>query len=351
MTRALLVILLCGCADEKAKLGGETPGPVNVDVSTIGGDITWQVRFDADAEAIGLADCDYSRHYVGTEDRSSPWLCPECEVVFVNDVEMTSGRECYDLISDNSPEIREWLGYGAGTWYRGGALNYRLSNQGSVDIQGSDLTTTYTSEAYEHPDGGTFELVVSGELTLGEDRSDPFHGLTAPPTYDCGWPKADPREFEGEYVFEVGSILPDGVFLDRCEDPVRLHDFKGNYLVISISALDCPPCQDMASEEAAFIAMMRSLGYSVEAITLLAPTLAAPLEFTSRSTLAAWIDEFDLESPVLADRGWGFWMSADALGDGFGYPTTITVRPDLKVIDVRSGFGDWTPWQQIIAED
>lgn len=322
-----------------------------VDVATIDGEITWQVLFDSDAEEAGLADCTYRRTYTGTEDRSSPWLCPECEVTFVADVEIVEGRSCYDLISNYDPEPREWLGYSGGDWFRGGAVNYRLSFQGAVDIEGAAVTTTYASEHYEHPDGGTFQLVVNGDLTLGEDHADPWHGLVPPPAYACGWPTANPPEFKGEYAFEVGRKLPDGVFLDRCEEPVRLHDFNGRYLVIDISALDCPPCQDKARGEHDFVANMAAADINVEVITLLAPSLSAPLDPAEPSVLNSWMLEFGLLSPVLADRGYGYWMGGEALGNDFGYPTSLTVGPDLKIIDIRSGFGGWATWERIISAD
>ena len=38
-----------------------------------------------------------------------------------------------------------------------------------------------------------------------------------------------------------------------CLENLRLHDFSGRWLVIDVSAMDCPPCQDMAAGERAFI--------------------------------------------------------------------------------------------------
>jgi len=58
-----------------------------------------------------------------------------------------------------------------------------------------------------------------------------------------------------------------------------------------------------------------------------------------------------LTSPVLEDRGYGYWMSADLLGDDFGYPTVLTVAPDLTVLDVRSGFGSWATWEGLLLAD
>src|SRR5262245_46892447 len=67
--------------------GGSAPAPER---ATISGDATWQVTFDDAAKAVGATDCSYTRHYEGVEDRSAPWLCPACEVIFHADVQMTS---------------------------------------------------------------------------------------------------------------------------------------------------------------------------------------------------------------------------------------------------------------------
>jgi len=347
---ALLAVAL-GCGEGPIPARGSPDKNAPVDVLTLDGDIAWEVVFDEEAQALGQADCTYARSYTGTEDRSAPWLCPDCETVYVAEVAITSGRDCYDRIADDPPDEREWVGYSGDSWFRSGALNYRLTDQGTVAWDGDALSTSYASESYAHPDGGSFQLIVRGELTRGHDRADPFHGWVAPGSYTCGWPKADPSVYRGDFRFEVGRTLPDGVFGDRCGEPVRLHDFSGRYVILGISALDCPPCQDMAAEEADFVSEMGDRGVEVEVITLLAPSLSAPLDETGIALLNAWIQGFELTSPVLEDRGYGYWMSADLLGDDFGYPTVLTVAPDLTVLDVRSGFGSWATWEGLLLAD
>ncbi|MFT7518009.1 MAG: hypothetical protein ACI9MC_000133, partial [Kiritimatiellia bacterium] len=48
---------------------------------------------------------------------------------------------------------------------------------------------------------------------------------------------------------------------------------------------------------------------------------------------------FGLHGPVLADRGWGYWLGNEALPTGFAYPTWILVSPELEVLDMGAGFG------------
>ena len=348
MKSSLLWLAVLACADSTAR-GRAESGPV--EVATLDGEITWEVDFDAIAEDAGQVDCTYTRTYAGTEDRSAPWLCPDCASIYVADVAVIEGRDCYDLIADNPPEPVEWVGTGEGRWFRTSGLHYRLTEQGAASWDGEALSTSYLSEDYDLPEGGSFTLGVQGALGQGVDVADPFHGWRAPGAYTCGWPKANPPSFDGAYRFEVGRTLPDGVFGDRCGEPVRLHDFRGRYLVLAVSALDCPPCQDMAASEPDFLRDLRARGVEVEVITLLAPSLSAPLDETGIEVLNSWIQGFDLTSPVLADRGYGYWMGVDALGDGFGYPMILTVSPDLKVMDLRSGFGGWSTWEALILEN
>ena len=65
--------------------GGMAPVPTR---ATVSGEITWTVTFDETAKAAGATDCTYTRQYQGVEDRSAPWLCPACEVMFRADVQI-----------------------------------------------------------------------------------------------------------------------------------------------------------------------------------------------------------------------------------------------------------------------
>jgi hypothetical protein len=355
MRSALLcsfLLIACSGVEDKpvpAQLDGSGTGPAGStpgEVLGVDGAVSWSVSFDD-----GRASCDYTRSYSGIEDRSQPWLCPECEVVYKVDVSM-SNQDCYDQIGGGSaPNPTEWLGYGGGVWYRGGAENYLLSEQGTVGVQDGVLTPENTTDWTELDGGGSFKLEVTGALTESVATGDPMHGFTAPASYACGWPKADPAPYTGDHRLLVGATVPDGFFNDTCGEPVRLHDFAGDYLVIDISAVDCPPCQDMAAQEPAFVATMDAAGLPTHVITLLAPSLSDVLSTSSSSVLSDWENTFDLHAPVLADRGWGYWVAGDALGEAFAYPTWIVVGPDLTVLQMGTGFGGWDGIQSIIESD
>jgi peroxiredoxin len=315
------------------------------------GDVTWTVTFDDVAKAAGATDCTYTRHYEGVEDESAKWFCPSCEVIFKSTVEMTQGLDdCFSQVSPDAPPAEEeWIGYGNGTYYRG--LGIRMSEQGTIAVDASTGTITHAVTMLEAPAGGTMEFAITGNLTFGSEEGDPMNGFTPPATYACGWPKADPPAYTGDYTIAVGQTLPDGLFKDRCDETVRLHDLKGAYLIVEMGARDCPPCQAMAGEEEAFIADLAAQGITVYVVTLLAPSLANPLGETTINMLETWTNNYELTSPVLADRGWGLTMFLDVFADQTGYPSMAIVDPDLNVLEIQNGFGSFAEIEALIVAD
>ncbi len=316
---------------------GGAPMPGESERLTITGEMTWNVTFDATAQSAGATDCAYTRSYVGVEDRSRPWLCPACETMFRAEVEMTAGEtDCFSQVSEASPVTEEWIGYGDGVWYRGALLT---SAQGEAVFNGDTIATTNTVPDLEALVGGMMEFGVAGAFKLDVEEGDPFHGFAESATYSCGWPKASPPPYTGDYTIVDGQTVPDGIFRDACGDNVRLHDFKGAYTIIDMSAMDCPPCQAMAGQEEAFVADLAAMGITVHVVTLLAPSLADPLGNTTEAMLNTWINNFDLTSPVLADTAWGLSMFIPVFGpEETGYPSWVLVDPDLNVLESASGF-------------
>lgn len=332
--------------------GSDTGGaPPAAQAATITGNATWSVTFDEAALAAGATNCSYTRHYEAIEDGSAKWLCPACEVMFYGDVELSDGlATCFDQISPGvSPLENEWLGYGDGVWYRGSGGP--MSAQGTPVFDDNAVTLTHSVAALEAPAGGFFDFAISGTFTLGTTEADPMNGFNVPDTYACGWPKANPAPYTGDYTVEIGGTLPDGLFKDKCEETVRLHDFAGAYLLVDMAAIDCPPCQTMAGEEEAFIADMAAQGITVHVITLLAPSLSDVLGHTSTTQLENWTEEFELTSPILADRGWGLSQFLPVFGEEVGYPSWVLVNPDLEIIDMNTGFGGFADFQTAIEAD
>lgn len=320
--------------------------------ATISGTATWTLKFDDAATAKGAKDCEYTRSYVGVENESMPWLCPTCEKVFVAQVTMTSGlADCFKTIADYDPLPEEWIGYGQGKWWRG--LTYApLSEQGNVSLTSSAVSYTHQFESDATTFGaGKYTTDISGSFSLGEEHGDPDHGFTASATYSCGWPKANPPAYKASAI-KPGETIPDGVFLDACGDMARLHDFKGKYLLIETSALDCPACAKMAGEEDAAVADLKSKGIDLTVITLMTPGLAKEGVCT-QDQLKFWKDKFDLHDPILADRGWGVFMLFPFVGDPeegtFPVPSWVVVDPDLKAIEVGDS-ADWAAVKKIVVD-
>lgn len=328
--------------------GMDVPQPMR---KTLSGDVTWKVTFDADAQAAGATDCSYTRHYEAREDTSARWLCPECEVMYLADVQMTAGAtDCYPQVSSGKAATSEWLGYGGGKWWRSGGGP--MTDQGTITLDATTLTTTNSIPPADAPNGGKLTFDVTGSLAVGQTAGDPRNGWIPPTTpYACGWPKADPPPYTGDYSLKVKGTVPDGLFHDACGETVRLHDFKGQYFIVDMSAIDCPPCQAMAGQEEQLIADLAAQGIKATVITLLAPSLSNTVGLTTTKMLNAWINKFSLKTPVLADRGWGLSVFGPALGDQIGYPSLAVVNPNLKVIKVDSGFGNFDEIKAAIVAD
>lgn len=313
--------------------------------ATLHGEMTWTVDFDADAEAAGHTDCSYTREYTGTEDLSAPWLCGECDLLFQADVELIAGRtECFDQVSPNDPAPSEWMGFNDDHYFRNGRI------QGTADV-GDSITTEHFVDEVPAQNGGLLSFTIDAEFHVGDETGDVMHGVEIADAYDCGWPKADPAPYTGDYTLAIGETLPDGWFRDICGDTVRLHDFFGRYLVVDISAMDCPPCRTMAQQEGAFVEAMADEGIEVEVITLLAPSLSDTSGTPTDEQLQSWIDDYDLHSPVLADQVWAISVASPALGEDYAYPTSILVRPDGTVMEWRTGFSSFDPFAEAFRAD
>jgi hypothetical protein len=319
--------------------------------ATISGDVTWTVTFDAAAQAAGATDCTYTRHYEGEQDESRPWVCPSCEVTFRATVEITEGlNDCYAQISGSAPMAEEWIGYGSGTWYR--SYGTGASEQGTATVESMTVTThnEVTGQEADLVGAGTFDFAIEGALALGEEAGDPMHGWVVPNAYACGWKKADPPEYDGDYTVASGATLPDGLFHDKCGEAFRLHDLEGTYLVLLMSAYNCASCNMMADGENQFVTDMAAQGIDAASITLLVPSLDDPFGDTTTSQLESWHAKHNITTPVVADRGWGFTMMLPIYEDQLGYPSWIVIDPALNVITHGTGV-DWASIKAAIESD
>lgn len=338
--RTIWLMVAGGCASQPVVGDPSAPsGPRRA--ITADGEVTWTVTRDDRAKAAGREDCTFTRRYTAIEDRSTPWLCPACDVVLLATVEMSEDdRACYRSIAGEEPATEERIGWSTDRFFRAAHPFAPLRPAGAVDTEGgADARVTFAAEQPPATsDGGALVVVSAGELALGVTAADPWQGMWPPPTSACGWPRSGLDLSDGPWAIEIGRPLPDGWFEDVCGEPARLRDFFGNYLVVVVSAMDCGPCQAMAAEERAFLEQARSIAGGVEVITLLSPSLDAPLDPMPAEDIALWTASYELRSPVLGDRGWGFALSQTVWPDVMAYPSWFVTSPGLEVLAAGHGY-------------
>lgn len=314
------------------------------------GEVTWTVSWDDAARADGAIDCTYTRRYTAIEDRSTPWLCPQCDVVVAASVAMDGpDRDCYHSVSAAEPSEEERLGWDEAQVYRAGIAYAPLDPIGERVGAGADelgpIRFLGAAGQIDRPDGaGRATLWVEGAVDLLPAVGDPWGGMAPPERYRCGWEAAPRAPYAGDWRVAADSTAPDGWFHDRCDESVRLHDLAG-FTVIELAAVDCAPCQGMASEEAAFEAQLGEL--DVQVVTLLVPSLSDVFAQADAETLEAWSDTFSLDGPVLADRGWGYAVSVGAWGE-LAYPAWFVVDPAGRLVGMGQGYTSWDAVAQVV---
>ncbi len=348
------------CTPVEVEPGPKDTGDGPRAARTLAGTITWQVDFDADAEALGYSDCSYTRDYNDFVERTDlGWLCPTCTLLTEGTAVMVSGHDdCYAQIDDHDAERVEQLGLAesgdtVGFW-RTGTQNVRLSQQGDL-VEGA----VAFGDSAVLDSGGGYTLSASGTIVAGEADTatvdDPSGARTEP--YSCGWPLFSPGGTTPGYTLATGATFPNARLGDTCHEGVDLWDFRGRYVVVDASAPDCGPCQEMAKRADAFKAAMADQCIDVEMITLLDAGLSQVNLPADWVTLENWRTRFGLASPVLADEGFGYAVLAPALNPdgGMGLPSWALLDPDGRMILLGSGFGEtsgyFDPIQAAILAD
>ncbi len=343
--------LPAACVEETPETAEKDTGAAPRAARAMSGAIDLHVDFDADAESLGLYDCDYRREYTNFEERTDlGWLCPTCTLLTQGRAVVTEGYDdCYVQISDADAERTEQLGLieGDEIVLLGSKQNLVLTEAGPL----VDGAATWSSDG--ELDGGTYVLTSVASVQIGEGTGtvdDPTGARTEP--YACGWPTESPGGAVSTYTFELGSLFPDAKLLDACEERVALWDFRGRYLVIDASSPNCGPCQAMAERSEAFKTHMAELCVDVEMVTLLNAGLSAVNVPADPLTLRSWTTTFGLTSAVLADEGFGYGVIAPVLSPdgGMGLPSIVVLDPEGRVIYMDTGFGETSGWFQPIED-
>jgi thiol-disulfide isomerase/thioredoxin len=333
------------CAEDREPVSTD-PHPAN----TLTGTITWTLDFDATAEAAGFYDCSYTRQYEGMiEDPRHPWLCPDCDRLYTGSGSVTEGYPCFQQIDDDPETKVEHFALSSAddSWvfWRSGTQNVSL--RPLSDFGGEDFDLDHWPVAWEEDveldAGGTFHLAAAGKLWPGFDEDLVVETPMAPRTqpYACGdWPLCDRGWRWGPWDLATGEPFSTLELGDACGEEVAVYDFEGRWLVIDASAPDCGPCQAMAADMEAWLSGMEARGYYVASITLMAESLSAINMPAAAEDLAAWAEAFGLRGPVLGDEGFAYATFPEYQGreSGMGFPTTVVVDPEMRVVGVVGGY-------------
>ena len=322
------------------------------------GVVTWTLTFDEEAQSNGFEDCSYQRSYEGEERIDRPYLCPECDIMVQGIATMEEGEDCHAQISSNSTSQRtELWGLGNGSFFRSAHEQRALGALGNIsDMEvDTDIDLFWSSENTLQA-GGSMLLEASGIARYTIDPSIVPDRATQPHqgAYSCGWPQADPGDLVLDYQIDVGKTFPNVHLVDQCGERLSLWDLYGHWLILDTTQSDCGPCRSMASSSEEALTEMRAQGLDVMMVSFLGNGLSAPFETPNQTTFTNWVEEYQLQDPVLFDEGFTYALFPEFVenfsGEGFGYPTWLLVDPEMTLVYGNVGFGSWDDISNTILE-
>lgn len=170
------------------------------------------------------------------------------------------------------------------------------------------------------------DLPANGDSTTETDLPDVFGPHNQ-------WPHAlvedVPTGLEGTGI-RTGDIMENLTLTDQFGDPVELHQFYGQVVVLDVFAQWCVPCQEAAPHGQALWLQLQDEGVMYVAVMVEANT--PPVD---TDDLEAWAGEFDLTHPVLADP----WAEHADLAP-LGFPTFLLIDQQMRIANhnVRPDF-------------
>ena len=322
------------------------------------GTVTWTLTFDEEAQANGFENCSYRRSYEGEERIDRPYLCPDCEIMVQGIATMEEGGDCHAQISNNNATQRtELWGLGNRSFYRSSHEQRALGALGEVDTIKPDVDIElFWSSENTLQVGGSMLLEATGSAQYSVDSSIIPDPATQPHQgeYSCGWPQNDPEDLIQDYQIDIGKTFPNVHLVDQCGERLSLWDLYGHWLILDTTQSDCGPCRSMAASSEEALTQMREQGLDVMMVSFLGNGLSAPFETPDSATLTNWVEEYDLQDPVLYDEGFTYALFPDFVenfsGEGFGYPTWLLVDPQMTLVYGNVGFGSWDDIQNKILD-
>jgi peroxiredoxin len=170
-------------------------------------------------------------------------------------------------------------------------------------------------------------LVLLGACTRDVPEGDAPEDLLwqAP---DNRWPSATPPADLVGVGFDVGEVVPDVRLRDQHGDEVSLWQFHGRVVLVTISAVWCLPCHELAEEAEAVLD--RYPGEEVVLLTVLEEDAGGLSPEVADA--ATWADTYGADSPVLVDPEHRF---GPALSGQF--PSILAIDRDLVVAATLGG--------------
>ena len=149
-------------------------------------------------------------------------------------------------------------------------------------------------------------------------------------------------------AYQVGDTLNAWAGIDSYEQEAGFYTFCGNYMLVTVSAGWCGPCQDLAEELAAEQEKVRQEYPNFISFELLYQNARGGLP--TASVLADWRDTFGLDGvPVVAPFSEDDTEIPFLEVDGF-IPTSFLVAPDMTVISMDEYVTSARDIKALIAE-
>jgi thiol-disulfide isomerase/thioredoxin len=134
-------------------------------------------------------------------------------------------------------------------------------------------------------------------------------------------------------AYQNGDVMANWEGNDRFGQRISFYNFCGNYTLVTVSAMWCGPCQDMAAEANALQEEVRATIPNFQVLDLLWQDTTGR-NVPSERNLETWERNFDLEGiPIVAPDEIDD-PALEAFDIDGGIPTTILLSPNMEVVSM-----------------
>ncbi len=319
------------------------------------GAMTFQLDFDAAAEAAGYVDCGYTRTLAGDEYMDQPWLCASCLASFETDT-VVDDFDCYAQIGTAAERHVEWIGFSDDDLWRAveypntELAGYCVGGCTTYSYDGAVAYLEWSSTGNPTPDFlHTYSLDVTGDFTVTEDAAPevtPLDGYRTEP-YECGWPLGSPGG-PSPWFGEVGGLFPNVRLPDQCGEPFDLWDLRGHYVIL-VSDTTFNEIRDGYDPFRRILENLRLDCVPVELVVILGD------QYTNGEPSTAVVKDFarfhDLTGPVLGERGVTYSLFADVGGFESLFPGGGVIDPDGTLLQVFTQYDRVNDFEAAIRRD